>query len=71
MITEEEFNHWKNHPVTKKIITILDGDRIYFKDAWATGATIGNELLNARWVGQVEVINKMINIRLSDIEQGE
>ena len=37
-LTEEEFNEWKGHPVTKAVLEILANKREYLRQAWEGGS---------------------------------
>jgi len=66
MISAEQFQEWKNHPVTKELFTELKKARKELIDQLACGATIGSaEFTHGstnRIVGHIEGLNQLLNI---------
>jgi uncharacterized phage-associated protein len=67
MISAEQFEEWKEHPVTKEIFSNLIELKESIKEQLAHGSTIGADAeathsLTSRAVGQLDGINQLLNI---------
>lgn len=73
MITSEQFQEWKAHPVTKEIFVELNKAKNELLEQLAIGNTIGINAesthgLTNRTVGQIDGLNQLINISFSETE---
>ena len=67
MITKEQFQEWKNHPVTKELFVELKKARQSLIEQLANGGTIGDTFdsthgLTSKTVGQIDGLNQLLNI---------
>ena len=67
MISAEQFQEWKNHPVTKELFVELKKSRQAIIDLLANGRSIGDDAqtthgLTSKAVGQIEGLNQLLNI---------
>lgn len=67
MITKEQFQEWKTHPVTRELFKELKKTHQAMVDKLAYGNTIGDDAylthgLTNRVVGHIEGINQLLNI---------
>jgi hypothetical protein len=62
-ISQEAFNDWKKHIVTKELFRRLQLDKEYFHDAWENGKVIDNPIMNARHIGMVQAICMILNFK--------
>jgi hypothetical protein len=67
MITSEQFQEWKTHPVTKELFTELKKTRQSIVDQLANGNSIGPDAqathgFTNRAVGQIDGLNQLLNI---------
>lgn len=77
MITNDQFQEWKNHPVTKEIFSELKKARQSIIEQLANGSTIGQDFdsthgMTCRAVGQIDGLNQLLNISFDNesIESG-
>ena len=73
MITSEQFQEWKIHPVTKEIFAELTKVRSSIIEQLSYGNTIGPDAqathgFTNRAVGQIDGLNQLLNISFSEIE---
>jgi len=73
MITSEQFQEWKTHPVTQEIFAELTKAKDSLMEQLAIGNTIGNTAqethgLTNKTVGQIDGLNQLLNISFSDTE---
>ena len=71
MITSEQFQEWKTHPVTKEIFAELNKVRDSIIEQLAYGNTIGPDAqathgFTNRAIGQIDGLNQLLNISFSD-----
>lgn len=71
MISAEQFQEWKNHPVTKEIFAELIRVRQSIIDQLANGNTIDIDAqathgFTSRAVGQIAGLNQLLNISFED-----
>ena len=80
MVTSEQFQEWKNHPVTKEIFSELKKIRQSITEQLANGNSIGSDAqathgFTNRAVGQLDGLNQLLNISfdgdsvVSDIDE--
>ena len=67
MITSEQFQEWKNHPVTKELFTEIKKTRQSIVDQLANGNSIGPDAqathgFTNRAVGQLNGLDQLLNI---------
>ena len=67
MILTEQFQEWKNHPVTKELFTELKRIKNSILDQMANGNTLGHDAdathaFTHRAVGQLDGLNQLLNI---------
>lgn len=67
MITSEQFQEWKNHPVTKEIFAEFKKLKQSIVDQLANGNSIGPDAqathgFTNRAVGQLDGLNQLLNI---------
>ena len=67
MITSEQFQEWKNHPVTKELFTEIKKTRQSLVDQLANGNSIGPDAqathgFTNRAVGQLNGLDQLLNI---------
>lgn len=69
-ISKDEFVEWKNHPVTKEIMLLLDDKKSKIRDVLSSGEILGDntEKAVARLVGHLEGIDDLLNIQYGDEE---
>lgn len=73
MITNEQFQEWKAHPVTKEIFIELNKVKTELIEQLVIGNTIGMDAqsthgLTNRVVGQIDGLNQLINISFNDTD---
>ena len=73
MITSEQFQEWKTHPVTQEIFAELNKVKSELIDQLSIGNTIGQNAdythgMTNRTVGQIDGLNQILNISFSDSE---
>ena len=73
MITSEQFQEWKSHPVTKEIFAELNKAKASLMHQLSIGSTIGYTAedthgLTNKIVGQIDGLNQLLNISFSDTE---
>ena len=73
MITSEQFQEWKSHPVTIEIFAELSKAKTSLMNQLAIGSTIGYTAedthgLTNKTVGQIDGLNQLLNISFSDTE---
>jgi uncharacterized phage-associated protein len=73
MITSEQFQEWKTHPVTQEIFAELTKAKNDLMTQLAIGNTVGNTAeathgLTNKTVGQIDGLNQLLNISFSDTE---
>ena len=73
MITSEQFQEWKTHPVTKEIFAELTKVRASIIEQLSYGNTIGPDAqathgFTNRAIGQIDGLNQLLNISFSEIE---
>ena len=71
MITKEQFEEWKTHPVTIEIFEEIEKAKQGLQDKIAEGLTIGYRAdethgLTNKIVGQIEGLNQLLNITYED-----
>ena len=78
---EEEFVGWQQHPVTRKLMQLLDFWKRQRQERWSSGeftdlSQFGTAILNAKAIGNVELIDKIRTLdhvtffdEVSDAEQ--
>lgn len=59
VVTEEEFNEWRDHPVTKEVMKLLGAKREELRTAWENGSFMdytqeGTGLVNTHNLGQCQ-----------------
>ncbi len=67
MITAEQFQEWKTHPVTRELFTELKKTRQSIIEQLANGNSIGPDASSThgftnRAVGQLDGLNQLLNI---------
>ena len=67
MLTSEQFQEWKNHPVTKELFAELKKTRQSIVDQLANGNSIGPDAqathgFTNRAVGQINGLDQLLNI---------
>ena len=67
MITKEQFQEWKTHPVTKELFDKLKEMKHSIMDQIANGNTIGHDAeathgFTNRAIGQLDGLNQLLNI---------
>ena len=67
MLTSEQFQEWKNHPVTKEIFAELKKSRQAIVEQLANGNSIGPDAqathgFTKRAVGQINGLDQLLNI---------
>lgn len=67
MITSEQFQEWKNHPVTKEIFAELKKVKQTLVEQLAEGNSIGYQAddthgMTNKLVGQISGLNQLLNI---------
>lgn len=67
MITKEQFQEWKTHPVTKELFDKLKEMKYSIMDQIANGNTIGPDAeathgFTNRAIGQLDGLNQLLNI---------
>ena len=65
-MNKEQFEEWKSHPVTVEVLKEVDNLRDDLKEALASGTTLGDEVLTARMVGNIEGLNQILNIEYEE-----
>ena len=73
MITSEQFQEWKTHPVTQEIFAELNKVKSELIEQLSIGNTIGQNAdythgMTNRTVGQIDGLNQILNISFSDSE---
>ena len=73
MITSEQFQEWKSHPVTIEIFAELTKVRDSIIEQLAYGNTIGPDAqathgFTNRAIGQLDGLNQLLNIRFDNTE---
>ena len=73
MITKEQFEEWKTHPVTIEIYEEVKKAKQDLLDTFSAGLTIGQRAdvthgLTNKLVGQIEGLNQLLNITYEDEE---
>ena len=71
MITAEQFQEWKTHPVTQEILRELESIKKNIVEQIANGNTIGPDAqathgFTNRAIGQIDGLNQLLNISFSD-----
>lgn len=71
MITKEQFEEWKEHPVTKEIFINLKEIKKDIQEQMGYGNTIGSDAesthgLTSKAVGQLLGIDQILNITFED-----
>ena len=71
MLTSEQFQEWKNHPVTKEIFAELKKSRQAIVEQLSNGNSIGYEAATThgntnRLVGQISGLDQLLNISFED-----
>ena len=71
MLTSEQFQEWKNHPVTKEIFAEIKKTRQSIVYQLANGNSIGYEAAAThgttnRLVGQIAGLDQLLNISFED-----
>ena len=74
MITSEQFQEWKEHPVTKEIFKLLTETRQEIINQLAYGNTIGPDAeathgFTNRAIGQIDGLNQLLNISFASENQ--
>lgn len=67
MLTSEQFQEWKNHPVTKEIFTELNKSRNALVEQLVNGSSIGYQAdethgTTSKLVGQINGLDQLLNI---------
>jgi hypothetical protein len=68
-IAPEDFSDWKRSIITTAFFKLLRKDCDWFIETWANGDTAHDPLLNARYVGTVEALNKILNLTVEDLNE--
>jgi len=63
MLSNEQFQGWKGHPVTKEAREHLQGLRDGLLESIASGATLYDKERTALVIGQIQGIDEFLNIR--------
>ena len=71
MITNEQFQEWKTHPITKEIFAELTKVRASIIDQLSYGNTIGPDAqathgFTNRAIGQIDGLNQILNISFAE-----
>ena len=71
MLTSEQFQEWKEHPVTKEIFKLLTETRQEIINQLSYGNTIGPDAESThgftnRAIGQIDGLNQLLNISFSN-----
>lgn len=61
IISSEAFRDWKKHAVTKKLWAELEKNRRGFFESWANGEVINDSVMNAKWIGAVQVMTLILD----------
>ena len=74
MITSEQFQEWKTHPVTQEIFVELNKVKSELIEQLSIGNTIGQNAdythgMTNRTVGQIDGLNQILNISFSDTSE--
>lgn len=68
-VSQEEFQEWLLHPVTRAFRAKMMESRERLKESWAQGAFRGDHALEARVQGQCEILKQILDAETpSDIE---
>jgi hypothetical protein len=74
--SDEEFNEWMDHPVTRKLFHMMAARIQDKKDAWADGAFVAS-LLHEQFVreatakGYISAFVEILNLEAKDLEDNE
>ena len=77
MITSEQFQEWKQHPVTKEIFSELRKSKAALIEQLTNGSTIGYQAdethgLTSKLVGQITGLDQLLNISFEgDVVESE
>jgi len=71
MITKEQFEEWKTHPVTIEIYKEVEKAKQSLQNTISDGLTIGQQAdithgLTNKIIGQIEGLNQLLNITYED-----
>ena len=71
MITKEQFEEWKTHPVTIEIYEEVEKAKRVLQETFSDGFTLGQRAdvthgLTNKLVGQIEGLNQLLNITYED-----
>lgn len=70
-ISKDEFVEWKNHPVTKEIFLRLESYKSDIKDMISSAEILDSDNMEkqlSRFVGQIEAIDQVLEVRYDDEE---
>lgn len=67
-MNKEEFQSWKALPATKEVFKLLEEEKKEIHDAWEEGTFIFSVELNAKQIGVLEGINKILFMEVEDEE---
>lgn len=75
-ITEEDFDQWKGHPVTIRLMAILKDVRESARDSWENGAFTdqskhGSDIKNAQAIGACGIIRQLEELEFKDLFKEE
>lgn len=67
---------WRAHPVTQKLFQFLRARKEGLKEQWASGRftdvqRYGSAILNAKAIGQVELLDRLLELDVSDLYDQE
>lgn len=76
MVTKEQFNEWKTHPVTIEVYEEIAQAKQFLIERLSEGSTIGYEAQvthgqTNKVIGQIEGLNQLLNLTYEDEEQTE
>ena len=69
---EAEFNEWKLHPVTQRLMRHMEIYLEFLKEQWASGKFTAQrgfeqEQLNAQAIGKCEMLTRLLNVEFTDL----
>ena len=67
-MTRDEWISWKNSESTKKVFEYLEQEKTYIEKQWSAGAFKHSEIENAKQIGVIEGIDKVIYMEVEDEE---
>ena len=70
------FEEWRAHPVTRKLFEFYRARQELLKNQWAAGRftdvhKYAMTILNAKAIGQVEILERLLELEASDLFEPE